>query len=164
MKHVSLAVLAAALCLWTGLAAASHTDPFPRNATTPSQFPALAAKVRADMQPGGRYLVNDAQRAEIDQRLDAMQKLLEGHDSVDQLTQQQQLDLFNNQERVNAVLTQRDGDEKICSVQTQTGSAIAQRTCDTRRQLEARSADGANTMQEVHRSERATHGAAVSGG
>lgn len=164
MKRTLPAALAAVWCLWAGAAGASHPDPFPRNAVTPSQFPALSAEVKQDMQPGGRYLVNDAQRAEITQRLDSMEKLLQGHASVDELSAQQQLDLFNNQERVNAVLTQRDGDEKICHVQTQTGSAIAQRTCDTRRQLEARSANGTDTMQELHRAGRPSHGTMGSGG
>lgn len=158
MKRRLLAVLAVALCLWAGLAAASHNDAFPRSSISPSQFPALAAKVRHDMQPGGRYLVNDAQRTDINQRLDAMQKLLDGHASVDELSQQQQLELFNNQESVNAVLTQRDGDEKICREETPTGSLIAQHICLTRRQIEAQSANGEQTMQELHRSGRAMQG------
>lgn len=152
MNRPSIAALVAALSLLVSTAAwASHKAPLPRDVVTPADFPARVESIRQDMAPGGRYLVNDQQRTQVEQDLDGMQKLLAGHARVDELTPQQQIDLFNAQERVNAVLTQRDGDEKICRVEAVTGSAIATRVCDTRRQLEARQADGATAMKEIQR-------------
>ncbi len=150
-KQAGRALLASLLFVST-VAAAVSEPPLPaQQKVQPAQFPELAAQIRKEMQPGGRYLVNPDQRAEVDGELSAMEKLFAGHTALSELTAQQQVDLFNHQEHINAVLTKRDGDEKICHREAVVGSHMVQTVCTKRRDMEKTSRDTQQYWLDVQR-------------
>ena len=153
-KHAGKAML---LSLWfvSVSAVATAQPPLPaQQKVQPAQFPQLAAQIRKDMQPGGRYLVNPDERSEVDGDLTAMEKLFAGHASLDELNPQQQVDLFNHQERINALLTKRDGDEKICHREPVVGSHMVQTVCTKRSDMEKTTRDTQQYWQSVERQQQ----------
>jgi hypothetical protein len=109
-------------------------------ADTKEAFDPLAVKIREDLQDGGRYeYVKPAERKTIEQKLNEMSALFEQTGAVSNMTQDQKISLFNDQEVVNSILTQRDRDRVICKKTTPIGSHIPVTNCHTYAQeVEAR--------------------------
>ncbi|MCK9539801.1 hypothetical protein [Dokdonella sp.] len=102
---------------------------------TPAEFEVQAAEVRKEMSTDGRYgaiSVDDRNAVEAD--LKRIDDLLESKGSVKALNDQEQVDLMNAQERINAVLTKNDGNRLICTMEQRTGTNFKKKVCQTARQ------------------------------
>ena len=135
-------VASIALCGAAGAKESYHEKAF--NADTVEKFNATADSVRKEMEPGGRYqYVKPDERKKIDTALDDMTKLFAENGSVAAMNQDTKVKLFNDQEVVNSILQQRDGDRVICKNEAPLGSHIPVTSCHTYAQeVEAR--QGAN--------------------
>ena len=110
------------------------------NADSKDKFDSVAADVRKEMESGGRYqYVKPDERSKIDASLSDMSRLFSENSSVDAMSQDAKVKLFNDQEVVNSILQQRDGDRVICKHEAPIGSHIPVTTCHTYAQeVEAR--------------------------
>lgn len=140
MKALTMVAIAASIAL-CGLAGAKENyreKAF--NAESKEKFDAVAANVREEMGSGGRYqYVKPAERQKIDAALSEMSKLFSENGSVAAMSQDTKIKLFNDQETVNSILQQRDGDRVICKSEAPVGSHIPVTSCHTYAQeVEAR--------------------------
>ena len=100
------------------------------NADSKEKFDTVAANVREGMKPGGRYeYVKPNERSTINQKLSEMDALFQQSPTVAGMSQQTKIELFNDQEVVNSILTQRDSERVICTKQAPIGSHIPFTTC-----------------------------------
>ena len=105
--------------------------------STSAEFEAQVAEVRAEMAPKGRYeAITATDRAAVEADLERIGALLHSQESGKALTDREQLELANAQERVNAVLTRNDGDRLICTMEPRTGTKFKDKVCQTARQRE----------------------------
>ena len=106
----------------------------------PERFPELAERVRAEMQPGGRFEeISAEERIRVEQELGRMAELLAGTRSLEDLKEPQRVDLINAQERINAILTKRDGERLICERRALVGSHRTETYCETAHEKRDRS-------------------------
>jgi len=126
------------LCIALGVfafGAAAAKENYKENgvkADTKEAFDPLAVKIREELQEGGRYeYVKPAERTTIEQKLTEMSTLFDQTGSVSSMSQDQKIALFNDQEVVNSILTQRDRDRVICKKVTPIGSHIPVTNCHT---------------------------------
>lgn len=74
-----------------------------------SDFSAVMAAVHQQMQPGGRYeFVSPTDREKLDARFGDMQSLCDKYGTVEQMDQERKVQLFNDQEAVNAILAHNE--------------------------------------------------------
>lgn len=144
MKTLIAAAMVAsiAVCGAAGAKESYHEKAF--NADTTDKFNETADSVRKEMEPGGRYqYVKPEERKKIDTALGEMSKLFAENGSVAAMNQDTKVKLFNDQEVVNSILQQRDGDRVICKNEAPIGSHIPVTTCHTYAQeVEARQGAG----------------------
>ena len=101
------------------------------------KFAQTAQAVRADMGAGGRYeFIKPADRAKVEDDLNAMGEILQKAPSVAALSQQDQLKLFNTQENLNGILTHSDRDRMVCERRAPVGTNIPINTCNTVGEIE----------------------------
>lgn len=144
-----LAAVVGVSLLQAGVAHA-YKDTVVVKAENKADFSAVVAAVHQQMAPGGRYeFVATDERARIDSNFNDMQSLFDKYDTVAQMPQPAKVQLFNEQEAVNAILTHRDADRKICTSEAPMGSLIARMKCRTYRQVEQ---DRRNAQQFMQRS------------
>lgn len=140
-----LAVLLAATCATCAFGAADKAV----QATTKDAFAAVAANVRHEMDGGGRYAyVKPAERDKVEHGLGEMQALFDKAGSVDAMSRDDKIALFNAQESVNAVLELRDRDRLVCERGAVPGSRIVSTTCRTYGEIEAQREASQKLMQE----------------
>lgn len=131
---------AAAACLALALvalplAAKERVEPVV-NASTKDAFATESAKVRTEMDKGGRFeFVNKDERQTVNTKLDAMTAMFEKKPSVAEMNEAERIQMINDQEQINAILTRSDGDRMICKSVAPIGSHIPVKTCKTQRQL-----------------------------
>lgn len=141
---MSMSLFASAL-----LASAGESGPPIVKANTRAAFESAAADVRKEMESGGRYaFVKPDERDKVEAGLGDMYKLFEKDDSVEHMTGDDKIALFNAQESVNSILTSRDRDRLICERGTLTGSRIVSTSCHTYGELEAARQASQKLMQE----------------
>lgn len=111
------------------------------NADSKDKFESVAASVHKEMAEGGRYqYVKPEERTTIDSKLGEMSALFAENGSVQSMKEETKIKLFNDQEIVNSILQQRDGDRVICKKEAPIGSHIPITSCHTYAQeQEARS-------------------------
>lgn len=115
-----------------------------------SDFTAVMAAVHQQMQPGGRYeFVNHTDREKLDASFADMQALFDKYGTVTQMDQPVKVQLFNDQEAVNAILTHNDGKRLICESAAPTGSHIPRTTCRTYREVELQRRNAQNFQQQL---------------
>jgi len=120
------------------------------SANSLQDFEAQAAEVREEMGTDGQYgaiSVNDRNAVEAD--LDRIAAILGSKDSAAKLSDQQQIDVINAQERINAVLTKNDGNRLICTMEQRTGTKFKEKVCVTAREREAIRRDSQKVMQDT---------------
>lgn len=136
MKTIARVVAAfavmASVCV-CGLAfAKEHYREGSVKADTKEAFETLAASVRRDMQPGGKYeYIKPDEAKTVEKKLGEMDKLFEDSGAVANMKEDQKIALFNAQETVNSILTLRDRDRVICKKEAPVGSHIPVTTCHT---------------------------------
>ncbi|MGH8160527.1 MAG: hypothetical protein ACREPQ_20665 [Rhodanobacter sp.] len=102
-----------------------------------AEFAAVVVAVHQQMEPGGRYeFVDKNERAKIDADLGNMQALFDKYGTVTQMKMGTRVQLFNEQEEVNAILTRRDDQRLVCESIAPVGSHIPRTTCRTYRQMQ----------------------------
>jgi hypothetical protein len=142
----------AALCLASGIAAAATAGKRPLNADDINKeaLDHQMAKVRSDMGPRGRFeFVTAAERSQVEKDLVIVEKLLEGHTSINQLTEAEKTKLFNAQEDANGILAKRDGEQLICESKPPLGSHRNQTTCQTYRERELAKQHARDEMERL---------------
>jgi hypothetical protein len=150
MKIIRALAFCAALSTgFAGLAAAKeHYRENSVKADTKDAFDQLAGNVRREMGPGGKYeFIKPDEKPKVESALDQMTKLFEEHDTVDAMTQDQKVALFNAQETVNSILTLRNRDRVICENKAPLGSHIPKTSCHTYEQ-EVQAREGAKKMMD----------------
>jgi hypothetical protein len=132
-------LLAAGLILMVATSASAKENYKEKNfnADTKEKFDEVSANVREAMKPGGRYeYVKPAERSTIEQKLSQMDALFKQSPTVAGMSEQTKIELFNDQEVVNSILTQRDSERVICTKTAPIGSHIPITTCSTYGQLQ----------------------------
>lgn len=120
------------------------------NADNKDDFSGVAAAVRQEMAAGGRYeFVDRSERSTIDARLTEMQALLDKYGSVAQMNSDAKIKLMNDQEEVNAILTKRDSNRKVCESRPPTGSLLPQSVCRTYGDIERSRRDSQKFMHDA---------------
>lgn len=131
LKGSLIGVFAVTVMLQMGVVHAFKAKPAV-NAKNKADFTAVVAAVHKEMLPGGRYdLIDKTERSEVDSHLADMQALFDKYNTVDQMTPSDKIQLFNDQQAVNATLTRRDNDRLICESIAPVGSHIPRTTCVT---------------------------------
>lgn len=119
-------------------------------AATRADLTATADAVRKQMVPGGRYeFVSPAERNQVDTTLAAMDATFERNGgSVATMNQDAKIRLYNDQETINAILTKRDADRRICKSVAPTGSLIPKTSCHTYGEIEKSQRDSQQYMRD----------------
>lgn len=113
-------------------------------------FTAVVVAVHQQMQQGGRYeFVDPTERGKIDASFGDMQSLFDKYGTVGQMDQGAKVQLFNDQEAVNAILTRRDDKRLVCESVSPIGSHIPRTTCRTYREIEMEHRNTQNFQQQM---------------
>lgn len=119
-------MLAVALLAATSLAAAGD----PVTARAPRAFDRQAAVVKEDLKPGGQYDSLSAQ--DRTRALDLLERIgnrLHRAGSVDAMSENDRVALFNDQGELNGLLRGSAGSELVCEKGQVTGSRLTSTTC-----------------------------------
>lgn len=123
VAFAAIAMLQASMVCASGMKIVDKAD-------NKDDFAAVVIAVHQQMKPGGRYdTVDAAGKAAIEGKFSDMQSLFDVHATVAAMNETQKVQLFNDQEAVNAILTKNDGDRLICESAAPTGSLIRKTTC-----------------------------------
>lgn len=103
-----------------------------------ANFDLVAAAVRKQMQPGGRFgFVDNTGRQTVESRLADMQTLFDQYGSVDKMQGPVQTKLLADQNAVNEVLARNDGNRRICWRETPVGTHFPTMVCRTLAEIQA---------------------------
>jgi hypothetical protein len=121
-------------------------------ASNKADFTDVVAAVQQEMKPGGRYeFVDDTERATINTKLGNMQSLFDKYPDVAQMNQDAKVQLFSDQETVNAILTHRDDRRMVCKSERPLGSLLPKRTCRTYGEIERNLQNSQQFMEQQAR-------------
>ena len=117
----------------SGAALAAKTEPAPSVKADPVGFADQRIAVEAEMVPGGRFAEISADaRAQVGEAFDRMQAVLDGKSTMKELRQDDRVALINDQELINALLTQAKIDSRmVCKRERRVGSHRLTSTCRT---------------------------------
>lgn len=119
-------------------------------ADTKENFEAIAAAIRQQMQPGGRWQYMDQnERTTIDGSFADMDKLYAQFGSVDKMDQAAKVRLLADQSTVNAILTKKDGDRLICRSEMPVGSHLPIKTCRSYAQMQADERNAQRSLMDI---------------
>jgi hypothetical protein len=136
--QIRIIALAAAVLLAGPAFAADKVNPKPLIAQTLDGFMQDSAQIRKQMEPGGKYAyTSPSERARVEDRLTAMQKLLEAHATEADMRQEDKIALANAQEEINGILSHNDSERLVCEKTTPVGSHLPVTTCHTYGELMA---------------------------
>ena len=121
------------MVLLFGFATAANATAEPEVSVTEGSFAAQAREIKKSLSDGKTYAeMSRVERDEVRSLLDRMSARLEGVATVEELPEQDRLDLFNEQERVNALLVKAYADSRIvCAKRGRTGSHMRDNSCQT---------------------------------
>jgi len=116
-------------------------------------FTAVVAAVHQQMLPGGHYeFTSSKDRADVDTRFGDMQSLFDKYGTVDKMDPNAKVQLFNDQQAVNAILTHNNSNRLVCEHVAPIGSNIPKTTCRTYGEIVQEQRDSQhymNTYQQV---------------
>jgi len=131
-KSLFFAALLVATSVVQAERAPDQPKPVFNEKAAPAQLDELIEMIRTEIKPGGRWEhVPEMQRPTLESELAKMESLLEGHESVDELSDVNKTRLMNAQSKANAILTRHDGERLICERHKPTGSHRTQTICIT---------------------------------
>ena len=140
------------LSLLGSAAMAAPKDAAVVNARTPEELAAVQAEVVNEMADGGHYeFISRTQRDDVERLFGDMRTLLAGKGSVDALSDDERLKLFNLQEQLNGILTQSDSRRLVCEKAAPTGSLIAVKSCRTYGEIERQRRDKDRYLEDMKR-------------
>jgi hypothetical protein len=135
MNRFTMLAAALALAPWTALVPAAHAAPAaakPLVAQNLNSFEQDSARIRKEMQPGGKYgYISNSERSRVEDRLADMQKLLSAHPDAADLQPDAKVALFNAQEEINGILDHNDNNRLVCEHVAPVGSHRPITTCHT---------------------------------
>jgi len=96
-------------------------------------FAKQRAEIERDLADGKTYAeISSSDRSKVQESLTRIGSRLEGVDSVDSLDMETKVEVFNEQEVVNNILTQAAADSRlVCDRDVPTGSRMRKTTCQT---------------------------------
>lgn len=101
-------------------------------ADTKQRFDDVAAAVRKEMAPGGRFeFVSGLERHTVDQRLADMQALFNRFGAVAKMDADSKVRLFDDQEKIDGILTRNDSNRQICIREIPVGTHFPKMMCRT---------------------------------
>ena len=146
-----IVLFAAALAASSG-AGAADAPYVTRTKIEPQQFGQLVAVLATETRTGGRFeWITPAERAEVDAALARMGEMLAGRSSLAELREDDRIALFNDQESINAILTRRDSERRICERRMIVGSHRRETVCETYGQRMARMKGSREHMDKLNR-------------
>lgn len=147
MKLGSILALSIAMLCAMPLSAKDKAEPAV-NANTKDSFDAVSTWVRKEMNAPGRYsYVTAAERNTINSKFEQMSGLYAKTPDIAQMTDAQKLQMFNDQEQINAILAKRDNDRLVCKNEIPVGSHIPVKSCETAGTIEARRRNDQDYLQ-----------------
>ena len=105
----------------------------PNVSVTEDGFAAQVRAIEKDLSDGKTYAeMSRTEREEVRGLLDRMAERMKGFDSVEQMPEDERLALFNDQERVNAMLVKGYSDSRVvCDKRGRTGTHFKETNCQT---------------------------------
>jgi hypothetical protein len=131
------------MVLLFGFASAASATTEPAVSVTEGSFAAQARAIEKSLADGKTYAeMSRAERDEVRSILGRMSERLEGVAAIEQMPEEDRLALFNDQERVNAMLVKGYTDSRlVCDKRGRTGTHFRETKCQTvaerRRRAEA---------------------------
>ncbi len=148
-----------AVCIASSaLSHAVHAEELERIVVADSsdKFVVLAKAIRQEMAPGGRFeFIAGRSRAEVNDGLDNMAAMMEKSGSVAAMKEEQKIELFNIQEKVNGLLAKNANDRLICTYVSPVGSHLPVKKCETLGAIEKNRANARRNMDELNQRSRA---------
>src|SRR5947199_130846 len=118
-------VLAQFIACSTVIAVESGVAEKPLAIDTAEQFAQKTRQIQLELQPSGRYeFLGADERHHVEDDLARMAKMIKSTGSISAMQPEQKVELFNAQERVNAILTKNDGNRLVCEHHRTTGSMM----------------------------------------
>lgn len=141
-----------------GAAAGAAELPIPHR-FKPNQFDQVMDLIEQEMAPGGVYAeVAPQDQDSVRVALARMAKLLEGHDSISELSEEQKVALLNDQEQVNAILTGNKKDQLQCQRRDLPGTRLKQSVCETKGDAVTRRDQSRQEVRELQKKAQPTYG------
>lgn len=120
---------------------------------SPSRFAEQRGDIIESLDSKLYYEITDDAKAQVMQALDRMQAKLDGVQSVDQLSENDKVAVFNDQELINTLLTDAAEDSRlICQRGKTLGSNMRTNSCMTVAERRRRQEEGQNQMRKIQRS------------
>lgn len=114
-----------------------------------ADFDLVAAAIRKQMQPGGRFgFVDNSGRQTVESRLADMQTLFDQYGSVDKMQTPAQTKLLADQNAVNEVLARNDGNRRICWKETPVGTHFPTTVCRTLAEIQAQRQNARDNLNQ----------------
>lgn len=125
-------LILASLLLLPTVAPAALAAATPMVGQTLNSFEQDSARIRKDMQPGGKYgYISNIERSRVEDRLADMQKLLAAHADAADMQPSDKVALLNAQEEINGILNHNDNNRLVCEHVAPVGSHRPITTCHT---------------------------------
>lgn len=141
------------MVLMFGFASAASATTEPGVSVTEGSFAAQSRAIEKSLSDGKTYVeMSRVERDEVRTILGRMSARLEGIDSVEQLSEEDRLALFNDQERVNAMLVKGYADSRlVCDKRGRTGTHFRESKCQTVAERRRRTEADQNSMRALQR-------------
>jgi hypothetical protein len=115
---------------------------------TPDAFQPVVDQVRTDMESGGRYeYIHKSEREDVNRFLDQMMAMIRKAGTVAAMKEEEKVELFNTQEKINAILLHNDNNRMICSRAQEPGALFYITTCHTYAEIRRRQLEDQNTLE-----------------
>lgn len=126
----------------------------PKVALAEGDFAAQRAQIEADLADGRTYAeISRNDRAAVRESLELITGELEGVESIDALSEEAKVRVFNEQEKVNQILTLAEADSRlVCTSEQKTGSRRKTTSCQTVAERRRRMQEDQDTLRNNQRS------------
>ncbi len=122
-------------------------------ADTAPKFELVVEKIHNQMADGERYeFMSKRDRSSVDMSFKKMAAMLSASGSVDEMTEQEKVKLFNEQEKVNGLLAKNADDRLVCTYVAPAGSHIPVKSCKTAREINRDRNNSRRDMQNMNNS------------
>ncbi len=144
-QTIAIALLAA-IALSAGLTNTAHA----RDVASIDEFMTALEELRGKLEEGDPRELSDREWREFNKLHGRFEDLLEDVDSVEQLSEDDEIALINTQEELDTLLLGGENDERIiCRKVRKTGSRISRRRCITQRELEIQQEQTRNSLLDI---------------
>jgi len=146
-----LVAIAAGALVFPAVASSAKVQTPQVQADTRAKFETAAAEVRKQMVPGGRFeFLTREEFVKVNTNLDSIGALFEKYGTLANMDQVVKVALFNDQEVVNSILTQRDDLRLICKPRRSMGTRIPTTDCRTYGDIQRERANTHNYMDKFY--------------